>query len=167
MAARFIKAFVPSIQEVFSTMVQMEITIGSPTICDHSTETADVTGVISMYGDIEGTVILSLPLNTAELIASRFAGDEITVDSDDFTDAIGELVNMIAGSAKAKINGGDVSISCPSVVVGSNHSIYNQKKTTRLIEFECKSQLGSFKLHVSIKPIDAPTPVVTKAEVTH
>ena len=37
-------------------------------------------------------------------------------EHEDFTDAVGELVNMISGGAKALLEGKEVSMGCPSVV---------------------------------------------------
>ena len=58
-----------------------------------------------MSGDVVGSVMLSFPIDSALKIVEKFTGMKIDVNSEDFGDAIGELVNMISGAAKAKFEG--------------------------------------------------------------
>ena len=52
-------------------------------------------------------------------------------------DAIGELANIIAGGAKAKLEHLDLSVSLPSVITGKGHCIQFPTKVTPIcIPFE-------------------------------
>jgi chemotaxis protein CheX len=123
MDAAYIVPFITSIQNVFSTMLQLPVEIGEPTVKPDGQPTFDVSGIIGMSGDVTGTIILSFPRETAERVVQLFAGMSMSADSADFADAIGELVNMVSGNAKALFPTKSVSISCPSVVVGTGHKV--------------------------------------------
>ena len=119
----FITPFIKSISNVFSTMLQLPVQVGEPTIKNDDTASFDVSGIIGMSGEVVGSVVLSFPTEAAERIVSLFTGEESNVDAEDFSDAVGELVNMIAGGAKGMFTGREVSISCPNVVIGANHKV--------------------------------------------
>jgi Holliday junction resolvasome RuvABC endonuclease subunit len=46
-------------------------------------------------------VVLAFPTETAERVVSLFCGQQLAAGTPDFADAIGELVNMVSGGAKA------------------------------------------------------------------
>jgi chemotaxis protein CheX len=150
MDVRFINPFIASTKTVFKTMVATEITIGKPYVIRANEElAADVSAVIGMSGDAVGCVVLSLPMQTACNIASKFAGVELHRDHPDFGDALGELANMVAGQAKAKFEGLSVSISLPSVIIGSDHVVSQSRAKPRLA-LPCTSDLGGFTVEVAL-----------------
>jgi chemotaxis protein CheX len=151
MDAGYIIPYIESVQSVFTTMLQLEVACGKPTV-ESSVPTGnyDVSGIIGMSGDVVGAVVLSFPMATAAGTVKQFVGMEVPTDSEDFGDAIGELVNMIAGGAKAKFEGKTVSIGCPSVVVGSDHKVQQMSDAT-CISIPCRTSCGDFAIEVSIK----------------
>lgn len=148
MDVRFINPFIASTKTVFKTMVATDITIGKPYIIRANEEqSADVSAVIGMSGDAVGCVVLSLPMETACNTASKFAGMPLTQGHPDFSDALGELANMVAGQAKAKFESLNVSISLPSVIVGQEHVVSQSRAKPRLA-LPCHSDLGNFTVEV-------------------
>ena len=145
----YITPFVSSISNVFETMLQLPVNVGSPAIKNTGAPTYDVSGIIGMTGDVEGTVVLSFPTSTAERAVTLFTGMELKADHEDFADAIGELVNMVSGGAKAQFNGKNVGISTPTVIVGSQHNVYGRKEMTT-IEIPCSSDVGDFNVEVAM-----------------
>jgi chemotaxis protein CheX len=95
-------------------------------------------------------VVLSFPTATAERVVSLFTGEEMIATHEDFADAIGELVNMISGGAKAQFKGEEITISCPSVVVGSNHVVFGRKDVASIL-IPCSCDCGEFALEVLIR----------------
>ncbi|MCC5785975.1 MAG: chemotaxis protein CheX [Phycisphaerales bacterium] len=157
MEARFITPFIQSVQNVFSTMLQLPMQIGEPRVKAGKNTGYDVSGIIGMSGDVVGSVVLSFPDDAAKRVVALFAGEELGTDSPDFADAIGELVNMVAGGAKANFDGAKVSISCPSVVVGSGHLIANTSDVP-VIEIPCMTDCGEVAIQIAIKTnANAPT----------
>src|SRR5690606_14553495 len=149
MDASYIKPFIESTKAVFSTMLSMEVSFGKPHMVD-ALPRFDVSGIIGMSGDVVGSVVLSLPTDVARQLVTKFTSMEVDVASEDFADAIGEIVNMISGGAKAKFAGKSVSISCPSVVIGSGHTV-TRPSNTPCVSIPCKTGFGEFSIDVSIR----------------
>ena len=146
----YIIPFVKSVQNVFETMLQLPVQIGQPEIKHPGDSGHDVSAIIGMSGDVEGSVVLSFPTATALRVVSIFTGEELDAGHEDFADAVGELVNMVSGGAKAQFAGKSVSISCPSVVVGQSHQVYGRKDVVAIC-IPCDSDCGDFNVEVSIR----------------
>ncbi len=157
----YIAAFAKSVQNVFETMLQLPVTLGTPSVKDGGRPSYDVSGIVGMSGDVEGTVILSFPTATAERVVSLFTGMELACTHEDFADAVGELVNMVSGGAKARFNGKAVSISCPSVVIGSDHLVFTRKDMLAVL-IPCSSECGDFAVEVSMPRITTPQSDITE-----
>ncbi len=164
----FITPFIASIQNVFSTMMQLPVTIGEPRLKESSGTSYDVSGIIGMSGDVVGSVVLSFPKATAQRLVTLFTGTEMTADNPDFPDAIGELANMVSGNAKGQFAGKKkVTISCPSVVIGPDHTVARPKDLPCIV-FPCTTDCGEFVVEVAIaeRPAAASTaaaPAAAKA----
>ena len=80
-----------------------------------------------------------------------FTGEEVDPEKrDELSDAVGELVNMIAGSAKAQFEGKDISISCPNMVLGDSHTVQSGSDTVGVV-IPCESDCGVFSVEVTSK----------------
>lgn len=145
-----ITPFIKSIQNVFSTMLQLDVTIEEPRLSDSTRATYDVSGIIGLSGDVTGSVVLSFPLPSAERLVALFTGSPVPCESPDFADAIGELVNMVSGNAKAML-GKKVSISIPSVVIGKNH-IVSRKSGVPCVVIPCVTDCGELTIEVAFEP---------------
>lgn len=78
-------------------------------------------GIISFVGTFPWTLILALPQPTAAMMVEKFAGFAIPFDSEDMIDAVGELINIMAGvaSGEAETRGVLSRMSLPSVARGN------------------------------------------------
>lgn len=164
MDVRFINPFIASTKSVFKTMLATDIAISKPVVIPaHEEQSADVSAVIGLSGDAVGCVVLSLPMSTACNLASKFAGIPITREHPDFSDALGELANMVAGQAKARFEGLNVSISLPSVIVGASHVVSQSRQKPRL-GLPCECDLGQFRVEIAMvvekKPAQSQAPAV-------
>ncbi|XVJ59455.1 MAG: chemotaxis protein CheX [Tepidisphaera sp.] len=149
MDVRYITPFIEAVRSVFSTMIHIDVTLGKP----HVSETLprfDISGIIGMSGDVVGSVVLSFPAPVAKVVIGKFAGSDLPITSPDFADALGEIVNMISGAAKAKFEGKKVSISTPSVVIGPGHTIARTARTV-CISLPCQVYCGEFSIDVAIR----------------
>lgn len=152
MNANHVVPFIRSVRNVCSTMAATTVNVGKPiAIAPQHESGADVSAVIGLSGDIVGCVVLGFPMATATGIASRFAGTEIGESHPDLSDALGELANMVAGQAKAELDGLEVSISLPNVVLGKAHVVSQSKHSPRL-GLPCESDVGAFRVEVAIEP---------------
>ncbi len=81
-------------------------------------EGAIIMAVISLVGDIEWSVFIGIPKDTAVGLVEKFAGFAVPFEDDDMGDAIGELTNVLVGDIKMRLDakGVAVEISLPSVM---------------------------------------------------
>ncbi|RMH30124.1 MAG: chemotaxis protein CheX [Planctomycetota bacterium] len=162
MDPNLITPFMQSVQNVFSTMLQLPVEIGEPAVKADAATTYDVSGIIGMSGDVVGAVVLSFPKETAERIVALFTGQDTSPEDEDFADAIGELVNMVAGGAKGMFQKRQASISCPSVVIGKSH-IVSRPKGVPCISIPCETDCGSLCIEVGIRDAAADEEVQSQA----
>jgi chemotaxis protein CheX len=109
--------FRDAVHAVFSTMIRLDVTTGQP-FRSSSQPHHDATATIRLSGDITGSVILSLPQSVASSMISKLAGCDFVPGSPEFSDALGEIANMISGAAKSRYKNRNVSISTPTVSIG-------------------------------------------------
>ncbi|MDD5674981.1 MAG: chemotaxis protein CheX [Chitinivibrionales bacterium] len=82
----------------------------------------ELTGTIGFLGGIAGNCALRMGAHAAQEAANRLAGE--TVDSAaEVADGVGELVNMIAGNAKAALQEFNISLLFPETIRGAGHEI--------------------------------------------
>lgn len=149
MDVRYINPFIESTQRVFKTMLDLDVSFNKPRVVKEIGR-HDVSGIIGMSGDVVGSVVLSFSTSTSRQIIGRFVGTDLAPDHEDFADAVGELVNMISGAAKSQFEGQNVSISCPSVVVGESHTVAMPSDSI-CITIPCEVFCGSFNIDVAIR----------------
>ncbi len=147
MDVRYINPFIGSIKHVFKTMLETEILISKPRLKERDEQAADVSAIIGFSGEATGSVALCFPLKTGVKTASKFADAEITQQSPEFADALGELANMVAGQAKAQLEGLNISVSLPRVVAGRDLQLLDSRRTPVLV-LPCDSPLGRFHTEV-------------------
>jgi chemotaxis protein CheX len=144
---KLIAPFVNSVRQVFLKMAGVETTVQKPHLKTHTSATYNVCGIIGFSGQISGSVVISFSDAAADKLVEAFAGSKIERTSPDFADAVGELANMIAGSAKQHL-GAVASISVPSVVIG--YTVANMSNTPCIV-IPCGSPFGDFAVEVAIK----------------
>ncbi|MEI8197110.1 MAG: chemotaxis protein CheX [Phycisphaerae bacterium] len=143
--------FVRSVQTVLSTMVGVQTRVGAPHLKVLPVPSYDVSGIIGFSGGVVGSMVVSFQKEAAVKLATRFAGVEMSPDSADFADAIGELANMIAGNAKKDL-GAIASISIPNVIIGAGHHIARLADVPCVV-IPCQTEVGDFAVEVSIKQL--------------
>ena len=96
----------------------------------------DISGVMGLSGTASGSVILSFPANIAVRLVGRMIKRELTGGVDHLVrDGVGEIVNVIAGNAKAAFANTPFhfNISLPSVVSGAGHMITHKTGTPCIV----------------------------------
>jgi chemotaxis protein CheX len=108
----------------------------------------DVSGIVTFSGEAVGSVVLSFPIQTAQLVVAALTGAPVDPSHPLFADAIGELTNMVAGSGKSHL-GVTARITVPSVVFGAGLPIQSPSNAPCvLIPFTAPA--GEFVLEVNI-----------------
>jgi len=153
MRSDLINPFLKATVSTFQTMVNAVPTAQAPYVKAEPSLSHDVSGIIGLSGGAKGAVIISFPTKTALATVSAFIGLNVSSIDADVTDAVGELANIIAGAAKADLQGLNVTISLPSVVVGTNHKVTTPKDIPSIvIPFNCAH--GDFVVEVCISVND-------------
>jgi chemotaxis protein CheX len=119
MDVAYINPFIRGIREVFTSMVKIPFTIGRPSLKDHEQRLDrlfKVSAVIQLSGQTAGQVVLNLSEPVALALSSAIAGTQMTELNADCKDALAEITNMIAGSAKKELPGGQVTLEIPKVL---------------------------------------------------
>jgi chemotaxis protein CheX len=150
LSSKLIMPFVNSTMQVFTTMVKVQPQISKPSLKEDSGASYDVSGIIGFSGEIIGSVVVSFQMEAAQKLVSGLVGMDVDPTSTDFVDAIGELANMIAGSAKKDL-GKKANIAIPTVIIGKNHMI-GRLSGVPCVLIPCKTPVGDFAVEVNIKP---------------
>lgn len=134
-----IQSLISSTDNVFQSMIFMKVKPQPPFERKGLDSLSDITGVISITGDIMGSVILSLNTDTAQKAISSMLGDQID-NEQEIIDGVGEISNMIVGMAKTELANlsCDFEISVPVMVTGKGVKIKHlstQKRGLTTIPF--------------------------------
>ena len=149
MTEKYIRSLIESVHLVFSTMVHTKVEFGEPFVRG-DIEHQEVVAVIELSGDVTGVVVMSSGVSTAEAIVERFSGEACSSGHPDFQDAVGELINLIAGTAKSKLESGRVSISVPSVTMGKQTQPV-AAGDQQCICVPCTTELGTFYVDMAVR----------------
>ena len=94
-----------------------------------------LSAIVGFGGKISGNISMHLSPENACALASNMLGMEINEMDDIVADAMGEMVNMLAGGMKkyACRHEDLFRISVPSIVYGSDYSTHSPKDSERLL----------------------------------
>jgi chemotaxis protein CheX len=112
-----------SAQEVFSTMLGLEIGRGEASVEAATPEANDgVLALVGVAGPWTGTGSLSCSPQLACRLCARMLMTEASPINEEVLDAVAELTNMIVGGAKTalELHLGPLGLSIPTVVYGRN-----------------------------------------------
>ena len=126
MDVRYVNPVLESILNVLGTMANIQPTVGKPSIKSDKIAQGVVTGIIDLKGkQASGSVAISFSKPVALELAKNMLRMELEDVDDMVQDLVGEMANMVAGGAKAKLDdeGYDFELSLPSVIAGVGHSV--------------------------------------------
>jgi chemotaxis protein CheX len=105
--------------------------------------------IIALMGDLDWSLGLALPRETAVAVVAKFAGFDVPFDSADMGDAMGELANIVGGTTKAKLDakGVRVDISLPTVLRGQNVQLVQSLHSPSLCQ-SFMSPLGGLQVAI-------------------
>lgn len=149
--AEHVNPFILSNMETFTKMVGIEAKPGRPILKQEARLDYDISGIIGLSGKVIGSVALSFPQATALAVCNKFMSADLKEMNAEILDAVGELINIVAGNAKKGLSEFNIEISLPSVIVGKNHRIVEPKGSVGFV-IPFTSALGNFHMAVSLKP---------------
>ena len=150
MDVKFINPVLDAIVNVLETMAQIKPQIGTPRIKTNNKALGVVTGVIAMKGaQTTGSIAISFSKTVALDIATRMLRMDFKQVDELVEDLVGEISNMVAGGAKAKLEerGYDFDLTLPQVITGEDQLInHNVDGPTILLPF--KTECGDFYIEM-------------------
>ncbi|MEN6459494.1 MAG: chemotaxis protein CheX [Thermoguttaceae bacterium] len=115
----YLDHFVTAAVSTFDAMLNCKLTPRETFAKEGTQPQHEVSGVIGLSSKkARGTVVLSLSQEAALAATGAMLGDQPAEINSDVTDAVGELTNIIAGAAKAKLEHLALDLSLPMTVVG-------------------------------------------------
>jgi len=111
----------------------------------------DLLGIIGLSGDVRGAVLLTMPIDTGQKLVSEFLGEPVTEVNSDLLDGLGELLNIIAGAAAAKLVGLQVRLALPTVFVGQGQRLSAKESSPWVVIPMQLPGMGPFNVEVSIE----------------
>lgn len=150
MDVAYVNPFILSTIETFSKMLNCDAKPGKIALKNESIHTFDVSGIIGLSGEAQGSICLSFPKVMALKVVSALLSMEIKIIGPEVADGIGELANIVAGNAKQHLSQFSLSISLPKVIIGKDHSIAPMRGIPSII-VPFTSTMGEFAMEISLK----------------
>ncbi|MBN2448718.1 MAG: chemotaxis protein CheX [Phycisphaerae bacterium] len=146
---RYVNPFIEAIDNVFTTMLDLKPQRQTLRICPSEATGPQLTSIIGISGHIHGVVALRFPPDAAKALAGRFTGIVPTEVNDEVIDAVAELVNMVAGNAKAKLDmDPPLQLGLPTVVEGTGYRL-KYPTGAAWLEVPFESEAGSFCMEIT------------------
>jgi len=139
------KPFIKATINVLTTMAMMDPKPGKPFVKKNNTASGDVSAIIGITGDRNGSISVSFSKKCAIALVKAMLGDDVEDIVQDAKDAVGEITNMISGQARAGLAemGMNFAGSTPSVIMGDNHTITHVSKNP-VVAIPFSTQHGDF-----------------------
>ena len=139
-----INTFSDSVIKTLGDMAQTKVTPGKASIEGKVSMKGEVAGIIGMVaGDAKGTLLICFTSKSAFKIIENMLGEVYTDVTPAVTDAVGELTNMIYGSAKTTLNkmGYQFEMAIPTVVTGDFEIAGSRDGVTLSIPFNIQPDI--------------------------
>lgn len=151
MKVEYINPFLRATQNVLKTMAFTDTVAGKPYVKKNHIAGGDISGIIGVTGDTQGSLSISFSAPAILSIVSKMFGEPATEINPEIEDAVGEITNMISGDARRELDEKGLSLksATPSVVSGKDHSIKHMASgPTIAIPFS--TQAGHFVVEVCL-----------------
>ncbi|MBF0287634.1 MAG: chemotaxis protein CheX [SAR324 cluster bacterium] len=141
----YITPFLSATMEVLKTMATTEAKPGRPTKRGPQPAEGIISAVIDLTGGTKGSISITFTEECIVGIVNAMLGETYTELNADIEDAVGELVNMISGSARRELSesGFVFQSGTPQCITGEGHTIAHFAEGT-LIAIPFKTENGLF-----------------------
>ncbi|MDR1903124.1 MAG: chemotaxis protein CheX [Treponema sp.] len=122
---KYIQPFIDVCKNVFKEFIGSELTVDRPYFADMKAAADwDISAIIGLTGEARGAVVISMKKELAIKLTNILTVNQHIVLDDEVVDAIGEIVNIIAGNVKKNLEESfKLIISLPTIVQGREHEI--------------------------------------------
>jgi chemotaxis protein CheX len=150
MDIKMINPFLAATLHVLKTMAQVDAKPGKPFLKKDDIAIGDVSAIIGITGEAQGSMALIFTEQCIKNIASNLLGVPFTELNHEVRDTVGALTNMICGDARRRLaeDGLILQAGIPTIVGGKGHTIKHIANGPRLaVPFETSQ--GSFMVEVA------------------
>jgi chemotaxis protein CheX len=152
MDVKLINPFIEATLHVLSSLAFTKAKAGKPYLKKDSLAKGDVSGIVGLSGEARGTISVSFSEESILAIVGNMFGEKVLEINDEVKDAVGEILNIVSGQARQKLEamGRTLKGAIPTVITGKNHAISHiTKQPIVAIPFETDN--GNFTIEVCIE----------------
>ena len=150
MNVNHINPFIDATSNVLQTMIGLDVEPrGNVALKIDHRPIGAITGIIPLESSSSrGSFAISFSEPAILGVTERLLGDPVTEIDDSVVDAVGELTNMVAGGAKAKLeeNGFDFDLTRPTILQGDEEVLHPYVGPTIFLVFD--TELGDLALEI-------------------
>jgi len=153
---QYIQPFIDVTKSTFKDFVGADVNVGRPYFSQKDAPNEwDISGIIGLSGEARGAVVISMKCALAARLTDMLTGTTHSSIDDEVVDAIGEIVNIIAGNAKKGLEEAfRLIISLPTIVRGPGHELKWPHEQARIMCIPCTIfETESFTLSVAIESL--------------
>ena len=152
MDVKLINPFINATLNVHGTMAFVKSKAEKPYQKQDNVAQGDVSGVIGLTGDANGTVSVTFDESCILNIVSSMLGEEMKELNSEISDAVSELTNMISSQARQEIENIGILLhgATPKVITDKNHKLISMVKGPK-VAFPFKTDAGSFTVEVCLE----------------
>ncbi|OEU70688.1 MAG: hypothetical protein BA864_00450 [Desulfuromonadales bacterium C00003093] len=131
----FAKKIIKSTEEIFNTMIFMEISAGDPLTEGKEVLDCHISAMIGLTGDFSSMLAIHCPGTVGMAITGEMLGMDVEEVDADVKDTLGEIANMVAGGIKQAFAAENVrlELSIPTTVSGKSYTVSSPTKSNRVI----------------------------------
>ena len=139
MKAEYLNCVMSGVLDVIDQCFHVECKKGKPYVYHYDINLNHLSAVIRMAGDKKGAFALIM--------------EEKQFLDKDVMDAIGEIINMISGSAKGKLTelGFTFKLSTPAFILGKGTRLFKEVEYAPYICVPFSTEIGDFTIQVSLR----------------
>jgi chemotaxis protein CheX len=132
---QYIQPFINVCINVFKEFLGCDLVVERPYFIDsNSVDDWDISAVIGLTGEARGAVVISMKQELALRLTDTLTQSKHYSLDEEVADAIGEIINIIAGNAKKGLEESfRLVISLPTIIEGKKHSIMWPNNQVRII----------------------------------
>lgn len=151
MRYEYIEPFAASTKKVLERVMHAEISTGEIALTEGDALREDVSIGISIKGDSDGCIIVSLDRGTAAEICRVMNGGDRVVSPALEADTVAELSNMIAGNATSSLNdlGYDFSVLPPALL--DDDEVQGRARGFEIFRVPLHTPCGDILINVALR----------------
>ena len=150
MDVTLVNPFIEGALHILDTTAFVKVKPEPPVLKTDSFLQGDISGLLEISGDLEGTAAISFSEKSILGIVSAMFGEEMLEINDEITDAVGDISNMIAGHVTTKIAELDkkIKVKFTKVVIGRNQTVEHIASGSHVVRIPFRTTKGKVILEV-------------------